>query len=122
MSKSNISKGTTDFIKYVEDLGSIGDRNISAIVDLFDDVDESVIEAAKSLKDGKISIEEFKSSALNATSSNAKFAASLKSIAANVGIMLAVNLAVKGISYVILYYLIKDTFRCLFTLPCVSTI
>lgn len=64
------------------------------------DVDNSVLKSAKSFQDGKIGINEFRDSALNATTATAKFGAVLKSIGANLVIMLAISAAIKGITWV----------------------
>lgn len=87
-------KDTKDFIQYIEKLGTIQDKNIDNIAKSFGNVSESVIKAAHDLKNGNITLEEFKNISNQASSSAATFIASLKSIGANMAITLGINVAI----------------------------
>ena len=98
---TEVNQETKDFIKYIESLDSIGDRNVKAIATSFGDVSESVIDAAQDLKTGKIGLDEFKNTTASATTETSAFGATLKTVAANIAIMVAITLAFKGIAWII---------------------
>ena len=91
-------ENTQRFVENFKKVGAVNIRNLDNFAKAFGDIDKSVLGVAKNVMSGKSSIEELDSAMSNATNSSAKFAASLKSIAANVGIMLAVNIAIKALA------------------------
>lgn len=90
-----LSKGTKEFVGYIEELGNLSGKNIQDIADKFENVGKSAIEAAEKLKSGKITMEEFKAATSSASSSASAFANTLKTVAANMAIMIVVNAAIK---------------------------
>lgn len=88
---SELNQGTKDFISYIDNLGGIGGRNVKNIANMFDDVDKAVVKSAQDLKDGKITLDQFKSSTNSASSATSKFSTILKSVAINAGIAFALS-------------------------------
>ena len=79
-------------------------QNLDTLANGFIDVDKSVVNSAKSLQSGKITLDEFKTSATSASSSTSKFGATLKSIGANIGISLAITAAITLITKLVTSY------------------
>jgi hypothetical protein len=67
-----------DFAKEFNKLGK--NSNIDNIVSQFKEVDSSVIDMAKSVKDGSMSMDDFKSKTLDATTTTSRFSSVAKSV------------------------------------------
>jgi hypothetical protein len=95
-----------NFVKAVKDLRKenlLTGQNLDVLASGFIDVDKSVVSVAKGVQKGTKSIADLETSVNIASSSTSTFAATLKSIGANIGISLAVNLVIQGISALIQY-------------------
>lgn len=93
-----------DFAEKFHELGKGSD--IDKIASQFKKVDSSVIDMAKSVKDGSISMDDFKAKTLDATTASSKFSrmaktagAALKSIGATALNMFGGFLIAEGILY-----------------------
>lgn len=93
-----------DFAKEFNKLGK--NSNIDNIVSQFKEVDSSVIDMAKSVKDGSMSMDDFKAKTLDATTASSKFSrmaktagTALKSIGATALNMFGGFLIAEGILY-----------------------
>ena len=97
----DFSPGTYQFVQYVkdlydEDVFKFKGKNLDEIVKDYNKVDKGIINLAKSIQAGEGKIEDL-DKALEAGSTGAmSFSASLKTAVRNIGIMLAVSLAIKG--------------------------
>lgn len=83
----------------MESAGASRGMQVNSLIKQYKDLDKSVLDAGKSFLEGNIQLDEFTKTANKASSSTAKFSATLKSVAANIGIMLAVTAAIKLIQY-----------------------
>lgn len=110
--KPKFNKDTLNFAKEFSDsIDNIEDVKIDKIASQFKEVDSSVIDMAKSVQDGSMSMDDFKTRTLDATTASSKFSRMAKSVgtaiksigatAANMigGFLIAegISLAIKGI-------------------------
>lgn len=98
------TQGTRDFVEVVKDSineGTFATKNLDVLANSILDVDKSVVSTEKDVQKGTKTIVDLENSVNSASSSTAAFASTLKNVATNMAIMLAVNLAIKGIAYVI---------------------
>ncbi|MCI8549642.1 MAG: hypothetical protein HFI68_03425 [Lachnospiraceae bacterium] len=87
----------------MDEFKSIGAKNanVDELIKKFSGVEKSVVEVVQKVKESNVSISELRKAMENTVDTGSKFGAALKTMAANVGISLAVNLAVQGISWLI---------------------
>ena len=79
--KPKFNKDTLNFAKEFSDsIDNIEDVKIDKIASQFKEVDSSVIDMAKSVKDGSMSMDDFKTRPLDATTASSKFSRMAKSV------------------------------------------
>lgn len=89
---------TQRYLKQIDKIGGAANiRNVDAFATKFGITNQELIKATKSLKEGKISLKDFNKVAKDSVDKTAKFANGLKNIGANLGIMLAITIAVKAL-------------------------
>lgn len=92
------TKATQNFVEKVKDLynkGILKVRNLDNLANKFIGVDRSVVSTAKSIQKGNAEIGALDKSMKNASGSATAFGTTLKNVAANMGIMLAITVALK---------------------------
>lgn len=95
------TKATQNFVEEVKDLynkGILEVNNLDALANKFIGVDKSVVSTAKSIQKGNAEIGALDESMKNASGSATAFGVALKNIAANVAIMLLLNVAIKAVT------------------------
>lgn len=73
-------------------------KGIDELIKKFPELNTEIVNTAKEVSSGKKSMADFDKVCSTASSSTTKFASTLKSVAANIGIMLAINLAIKAVA------------------------
>ena len=92
------TKATRNFVNEVKDLydeGTLEVNNLDTLANKFIGVDKSVVSTAKSIQKGNAEIGALDKSMKNASGSTTAFGTTLKNVAANMGIMLAITVALK---------------------------
>lgn len=92
------TKATQNFVEEVKDLynkGTLEVNNLDTLANKFIGVDKSVVSTAKSIQKGNAEIGALDKSMKNASGSATAFGTTLKNVAANMGIMLAITVALK---------------------------
>lgn len=95
----NLSPGTLRFKEKINQFTNIEDlvgRNIDKIAEEFDNVDKRAINLAKTLDKDENFLNKFNSALESGQLGAMSFSSALKTAAMNIGIMLAVSLAIKG--------------------------
>lgn len=92
------TKATQNFVKEIKRIyteGTFAGRNLDDLADGFIGVDKSVVSTAKSIQKGNAEISALDDALKKSTNSSNAFSASLKNVAANMGIMLAITVVLK---------------------------
>lgn len=98
----NIGKISKDIGLFKKQLLSLKDADVAkgtaltGLIKQYEHLDKNVLNTARSFALGEKNIEDFDAACNQASSSTAKFSASLKTIAANMAIMFAINIAIKA--------------------------
>lgn len=99
---NKVSNDIDEFAKRINAFKKAGvDRGmpVRSLYKEFEHLDENVINTGKSFLEGNSSLDKFSQTCDKAKSATSKFSSTLKSVAANVGIMIAVTAAVKLAEY-----------------------
>lgn len=92
------TEGTKSFVKEITELYNKGDlagKDLDFLAKSCSNVDKSVVSTAKSIQKGNAEIGALDKSMKNASGSATAFGTTLKNVAANMGIMLAITVALK---------------------------
>lgn len=92
------TEGTKSFVKEITELYNKGDlagKDLDFLAKSCSNVDKSVVSTAKSIQKGNAEIGALDKSMKNASDSATAFGTTLKNVAANMGIMLAITVALK---------------------------
>ena len=92
----NMSSDISQFSNSFKELFASG-KNIDELINKFPNLSDNIKNIAKDVTDGKKSMSDFDLAINQASFSTSKFTAALKSAAANIGIMLIINFAIKGL-------------------------
>lgn len=95
------TKDFSDAINNISRSANFSEQKLDVLATHFGDVDDSVLNAAKSLQRGEISLDTFNETMNNSSTATSAFGATLKTVAANMAIMIAVTAAIKGVAWVI---------------------
>ncbi len=86
-------------IKELQKSNGLAGWNIDSIAKELTNVDKTIIKIAKSVQEGTATIEDLDNALASCSVQTSSFVPTLKNVAANMGIMLAASLAIKGIAY-----------------------
>lgn len=95
-----VSSDIDEFTRRINILKKAGVKTgmpVRSLYQEFEHLDKSVINSGKSFLEGTGDLNTFSKACENAKSATSKFGTALKSIGANIAIMLAINLAIKAV-------------------------
>ena len=98
---NKVAKDTEEFknkLLALNEAGVLNGRSVQGLIKQYDNLDKNVLDTANSFALGKKKITDVDDVIKSATTATSKFGATLKTVAANMAIMLIIDLAIKGLA------------------------